>query len=417
MIGLAERKTESDGDVGHVGHRDRKIHAAAPGSVPNLLDSEAILEPIRSRRVGWAAKVVEGLLESVDIQIDGSRPWDIQIHDPRFYRRVLLHGSLGLGESYMDGWWDCEALDQLFARVLAVGVVRPGHYRVRSALSALGGRIVHPRRRTESAGHYDLGTDLFVAMLDRRLTYTSGYWRTATTLDEAQEAKLELVCTKLGLRPGMTVLDIGCGWGSFVQYAAERYGVRVTGVALSPSQVEVARQRCAGLPVTVLRQDYRDIEGQFDRVVSLGMFEHVGHTNYRAYMKVVHRVLADDGLFLLHTIGGNHSVHRTDAWLGTYIFPNAMLPSIRQIGAAIEDLFVMEDWHNFGADYDTTLMAWYANVQSHRESLKQRFDDRFYRMWTYYLLSCAGSFRARRNQLWQVVLSKNGVAKGYEAPR
>lgn len=414
MIRLAERKTESDSEVAH---RDREIHPAAPAPVPSLFDGPAMPELVGSSRVGWAATAVAGLLDSAGIQVDGSRPWDIQIHDPRFFRRVLLHGSLGLGESYMDGWWDCEALDQLFARLLAVGVDRPGHYRALSALSALGGRIFHPRRRTKSAGHYDLGTDLFVAMLDRRLIYTSGYWRTATTLDEAQESKLELVCAKLGLRPGMTVLDIGCGWGSFIQYAAERYGVRATGVALSPSQVELARRRCAGLPVTVLRQDYRDIEGRFDRVVSLGMFEHVGYRSYQAYMRVVHRVLADDGLFLLHTIGGNRSVHGMDPWLGRYIFPNSMLPSIRQIGAAIENLFVMEDWHNFGADYDKTLMAWNINVQSHRESLKQRLDDRFYRMWTYYLLACAGSFRARRNQLWQVVLSKNGVPHGYEAPR
>ncbi|MFA6389957.1 MAG: cyclopropane fatty acyl phospholipid synthase, partial [Patescibacteria group bacterium] len=239
----------------------------------------------------------------------------------------------------------------------------------------------------------------------------------AKNLDEAQEAKLDLVCKKIGLKSGQRILDIGCGWGSFVKYAAEKYGVSAVGVTVSKEQAELAKKLCAGLPIEILLTDYRNITGEFDHIVSLGMFEHVGYKNYRAYFEVVARHLKDSGLFLLHTIGRNFSAKVTDAWTEKYIFPNSMLPSIKQIGEAIEGLFVMEDWHNFGTDYDKTVIAWLENFNQGWENLKEKYGERFYRMWTYWLYSSQVAFRVRKMQVWQIVLSKKGVPGGYRSIR
>jgi cyclopropane-fatty-acyl-phospholipid synthase len=265
--------------------------------------------------------------------------------------------------------------------------------------------------------HYDIGHDLFSHMLDKRLIYSCGYWKNASTLDEAQEAKLDLVCRKLHLTPGMRVLDIGCGWGGTAKFAAERYGVEVVGVTVSEEQANFAKELCRGSPVEIRLQDYRDVVGTFDRVLSLGMFEHVGPKNYLTFMSIARNSLADTGLFLLHTIGRNRSGSTTDPWLERYIFPNSMLPSARQICGAIEGSFVLEDWHNFGADYDKTLLNWCDKFDENWDALKRHYDQRFYRMWKYYLLSSAGAFRARKSQLWQLVLSPQGVPGGYRSPR
>ena len=382
--------------------------------------------PVRHGGTSPAHCVVVELADLAGLTIDGPDPWDIRVHDDRFYTRAVRHGSLGLGESYMDGWWDAERLDETFHRLLRPSV-RPSVRRaVRSPrvfLQALAARFVDPTRPSKAyevaERHYDLGNDLFEAMLDRRMVYTCGYWAEADTLDAAQEAKLDLVCRKLGLQPGDRVLDIGCGWGSFLAFAAERYGAEGVGVTVSEEQAAAARERVRGLPVEVRLQDYRAFEesAPFGHVVSLGMFEHVGAKRYRTFMDLVHRNLKDDGLCLLHTIGGNHSGRSMDPWIERYVFPNSMLPSIPQIGRAIEGLFVMEDWHNLGAHYDRTLMAWHENVERAWPSLPARYDERFRRMWTYYLLQCAGLFRARGAQLWQVVLSKNGVPGGYTSVR
>lgn len=364
--------------------------------------------------------LIAAILQKADIQINGTRPWDIQVHDPRLYDRVLGFGSLGFGEAYMDGWWDCDAVDELATRIFRSGIEHQ-FKNWRTAIHILKGRLINPQRTSKAfeigERHYDVGNDLYERMLDPRMTYTCGYWKDADSLAEAQEEKLDLVCRKVGLKPGMRVLDIGCGWGSFAIYAADRYGVKVVGITVSQEQLRLAKQRAQGLPIEFRLQDYREIDEQFDRVVSLGMFEHVGYKNYRTYMEVAHRVLQDEGLFLLHTIGGNTSVHTTDPWIEKYIFPNSMLPSVAQIGTAIEGLFVMEDWHNFGADYDKTLMQWYANSERAWSELGKRYDERFKRMWRLYLLMTAASFRARRNQLWQIVLSKNGISDGYESIR
>lgn len=362
----------------------------------------------------------EELLALADVRINGSRPWDIQIHNDDFYPEVLCRASLGLGESYMERWWDCPELDQFFFRVLRAGLeshVKKGveyFCLLRSVLF----NLQKPSRAFQiGRHHYDIGNGLYQAMLDRRMIYSCGYWENATTLDEAQEAKLDMIFSKLDLNPGMTVLDIGCGWGGAAKYAAERYGVKVVGITVSKEQADYAEKSCRGLPIRIHLQDYRNLQGKFDRIFSIGMFEHVGYKNYATYMLKVRECLADDGLFLLHTIGGNRSGYTIDPWIDRYIFPNSMLPSAKQICSAIEDYFVLEDFHNIGSNYDPTLMHWYRNVTAHWESLKNSYDERFYRMWEYYLLSCAGSFRARRNQVWQIVLSPKGVMGGYRPAR
>ncbi len=362
-------------------------------------------------------KTAQDLLSLAHVKIDGKNRWDIQVHNDDFYRRVLSQASLGLGESYMDGWWDCEELDQFFYRIVRADLEAKVRGDWKLLLQALWARIynLQSKARAFQIGkrHYDLGNDLFENMLDKRMVYSCAYWKNAQTLDEAQENKLNLICQKIGLKQGMRVLDIGCGWGSFIKYAAEKYGATAVGITVSKEQLALARDRCKGLPVEIRLQDYRDLNESFDQIVSVGMFEHVGYKNYKTFMKCVHKCLKDDGLFLLHTIGGNESVVAPEPWTHKYIFPNGLLPSVKQIGAAIEGLFVMEDWHNFSVDYDKTLMAWSGNFENSWSKIKSNYDDRFYRMWRYFLLSNAGAFRARKNQLWQVVLSKRGVRGGY----
>lgn len=372
-----------------------------------------------------AKDTVAAILGPADVILNGTRPWDLRVHNEGFYRRVLANASLGIGESYMDGWWDAEKLDELFLHVAQARLEQTVPRDPKMIATIIAAKLLNRQSRKKAwevgERHYDTSNRLFEAMLDKRLTYTCGYWsdpaHPAKDLDAAQEAKLDLVCRKLNLQKGQMVLDIGCGWGSFAKYAAERYGAAVTGVTVSKEQAELARELCKGLPVTIELKDYRDITGTFDHVISLGMFEHVGYKNYKTYMKVVERCLKDDGLFLLHTIGSNISREWTDPWVSKYIFPNGMLPSIKQIGAATEHRFVMEDWHNFGADYDKTLMAWFHNFDRHWPSLKNEFNERFYRMWKFYLLVSAGAFRAREMQLWQIIFSKNGVPGGYRSVR
>jgi cyclopropane-fatty-acyl-phospholipid synthase len=324
---------------------------------------------------------------------------------------MALHGSLGFGESYMAGYWDCDAIDELTERLFRSELTAdPLSVRVLAhrAMALLRNLQTRARASEVAEKHYDLGNDLFEAMLDRRMVYTCGYWRDAKDLESAQEAKLDLICKKLDLRPGMRLLDIGCGFGSLMKFASERYGVRCTGYSVSREQTEYARRACAGLPVEIVLDDYRAIEGRFDRIASVGMLEAVGYKNFRTYMKVVHGALEDDGLFLLHTVGHNRTTFHGDPWIEKYIFPNGMLPSIAQLGASFEDLFVMEDWHNFGPDYEKTLLAWNVRFRAAWPSLRRRYDETFKRMWELYLLGFAGGFRARAWQLWQIVLTKPG---------
>ena len=363
-------------------------------------------------RVSRAERTVRGLLESADVRVGGSRPHDIQVHDPDFYVRVLRDGRLGLGESYVDGQWDTGALDELTTRLIRAGVTRPV-LDWRSALHVAAARLwnlqsaVRARRSVER--HYDLGNDLYRAMLGETLAYTCAYWNWAGDLDEAQRAKLDLVCRKLGVQPGMKVLELGCGWGTFARYAAATYGAHVTGYTVSREQVTLGTELCRGLPVELRLADYRTASGTYDAVVSIGLMEHVGPRNHRVYMETVDRCLRPGGIAFVHTIGSNRSQVLIDSWFHRYVFPNAAIPSLAQISAAMDGLFVPEDVHNIGPHYDRTLMAWSRNFERAWPGLGERYGERFHRIWRYYLLSSAGAFRARFMQLYQIVMTRPGT--------
>jgi cyclopropane-fatty-acyl-phospholipid synthase len=364
---------------------------------------------------------IKDLLAKANITVNGNGSCNIQVHNDKLYSAIINKGSLGLGEAYMDGWWDSASLDNLFFCVARSDIYNWVPKNINAFFIYLKAKLMNLQSavRAFQVGeqHYDLGNDLFKAMLDKNMLYSCGYWKNADTLDKAQEDKCDLICKKMSLKPGMRVLDIGCGWGGFALHAAKNYGVEVVGVTISKEQAEYARQVTKGYPVEIRLQDYRDIDEPFDRIISIGMFEHVGVKNYETFMRCVCKLLKDDGLVLLHTIGGNSSQVHGDPWLNKYIFVNGMLPSIEQIAQASQGLLIMEDWHNFGADYDKTLMAWDANFEKNWPQLKSSYDDRFYRMWKYYLLSCAGLFRARAIQLWQIVFSKSGILGGCQSVR
>ncbi len=360
-------------------------------------------------------KIVEQLLSETGVRINGPERWDIQVRDDRFYTRVLKDGSLGLGESYMEGWWDCPRIDEFICRLLKGNLEKKIRGNLRTLLFYLSARIFNlqspARAGIIARRHYDIGNDLFSSFLDPYNQYSCAYFQGTDDLTEAQQKKLDLICRKMNLQRGDHVLDIGCGWGGFARYAAEHYGCTVTAVNISEEQIRFAREYCKDLQVTILREDYRQIRGSFDKIVSIGMFEHVGQKNYKAFMEVVDRCLKEKGLFLLHTIGSNVSRVNLDPWLNRYIFPNGMLPSIAQIGKAAENLFVIEDVHNLAPHYYKTLMRWNNRFQEAWSVFSERYDRIFKRMWEYYLLSCAGAFCARHIQVWQIIMTKTGAVQ------
>lgn len=361
---------------------------------------------------GRAERIVRDLLESADIRVGGTRDQDIQVHSSAFYTRALRDGRLGVGESYVDGEWDAVALDRFIARLLQARInERVQDWRAVLYVAAARALNLQNAARVFKAvqHHYDIGNDLYRAMLGDTMSYTCAYWTGAGSLNEAQRAKLDLVCRKSGLRPGMRVLELGCGWGTFAKFAAENYGVEVTGYTVSKEQVALGRELCRGLPVELRLEDYRKARGVYDRVISIGMMEHVGHKNHRAYFETVLRCLRPDGLAFVHTIGSNVSETLIDSFFHKYLFPNALIPSLAQLGRAAEGGFVVEDVHNIGPHYDPTLMAWHQNFEAAWPELSARYDERFHRLWRFYLLSSAGSFRARFTQLFQLVLTRTGT--------
>lgn len=366
-------------------------------------------------------QVIHDMLKLADIKVGGSRPQDIIVHDERFYARAIKGHTLGVGESYMDGWWDAPQLDVTMAHIIAADL--QNKVKLRPALilagidASLRNRQTVKLARKNAEHHYNIGNDLYAAMLGRSMVYSCGYWEGTKSLDKAQEQKLDLICRKLGLKKGMTVLEIGCGWGSFLAHAAEKYGIIGVGVTPASEQVKLARKHVKGLDVTIQQKDYRDIKGSFDRIVSIGMFEHVGHKNYKAFFTECNKHLKPGGMMLHHMIGGNVDSIGTDPWIQKYIFPNGVIPSLSQISKAIENQFVIEDIHNFGPDYDKTLMAWYKNFNNAYSKLSEHYDERFKRMWNFYLLMCAAGFRQRDLQLWQIVMRRPGANATYKGIR
>ena len=368
-----------------------------------------------------ARKTIERLLAKADIQINGDTPGDIQVHNEKLFQRVLAQGSIGLGEAYMDGWWDASPLDEFFHKIFKADLRKSIDGTLNDLLIMLQSKFLNMQTQLRSKkvahDHYDLGNDLYMSFLDPYNQYTCGYFKDTDDLNIAQEQKLDLICKKLQLSENDRVLDIGCGWGGFAKYAATHYGCHVTGITISEQQRQYAQEFCAGLPVSIQNKDYRDLDEQFDKILICGMIEHVGYKNYPKIMEVVHKSLKDRGLFLLHTIGSNTSETYGDPWVMKYIFPNSMLPSTKQLSAASEGLFVMEDWHNFGPYYADTLKAWFRNFDASWDKLRDKYDERFYRMWKYYLLSFVGPFLARDIQLWQIVFSKGRLPGAYRTAR
>lgn len=366
-------------------------------------------------------KAIEELISETGIRINGNKPFDIQVYNENFYKRVLKNGSLGLGESYMEGWWECEDLDVFFYKIFSQELENKVQKNWNFISLVLKAKLFNLQTKSKSldaiAHHYDIGNNLYEKMLDPLMMYSCGYWEGVTNLAEAQEQKLKLICEKLKLKPGQRVLDIGCGWGGFAFYAAKNYKVNVVGITISEEQRQVAIERCEGLNVEIRFQDYRNIDEKFDRIVSIGMLEHVGHKNYDEFMAVVHKNLTDTGICLLHFIAGNKTDLNTDPWIHKYIFPSGLIPSLAQIGKAMENKLLLEDLHNIGVHYDYTLMAWQKNFKESWESLKDQYDETFYRMWLFYLASSAASFRSRRLNLWQLVLTKPSFHQEYTSIR
>lgn len=369
-------------------------------------------------------------MDAAGVTVGGDAPHDIHIHDDRLWSRILRDRELGLGESYMDGWWDANKLDEFLTVVQTAdlrSMVTPSpQLLVLGVKATIMNQQSKAKARRNAQAHYNIGNDLYERMLDRRMIYSCAYWRDMaeetvlgsagesagpaasddTALDLAQEAKLDLICRKLGLEAGMTLLDIGCGWGGFAQFAAERYQVEVTGVSPAEEQITLARRRCSGLPVRIVQADYRDLNGAFDRITSIGMMEHVGPKNLSTFFDKCRELLDPDGMMLHHTIGSNDRRTSGDPWFDRYIFPGGVLPSLGQIAKAAQSHWTIEDVHNFGPYYTRTLLAWDANISDRWHEIPH-YDERFRRMWHYYLMSSAAGFRARAIQLWQIVFTRS----------
>ena len=365
--------------------------------------------------------VIASLFGRAGITLNGSEPWDIQVKNDRFFRRSL-RGSLGFGESYMEGDWDVGSIDALFRRIIRYDISDSLMVMLNRLRLDLKSRLTNMQSRIGSRAiaetHYDLDHRLYELFLGPWNQYTCCFYDKATTLEEAEVEKLEMVCNKLDLQPGDRVMDIGCGWGGFAKYAAETRGCHVTGVSISVEQIAYARKYTAGLPVDIIECDYRDLpkryeDGSFDKVVIIGMIEHVGYKNYRHLFEVVHRMLNDVGLFLLHTIGNSTVTTVVDPWIEKYIFRNSMAPAASQLTHAMEMLFTLQDWENYGHYYPSTLAHWQERFEANWPRIEaietaNRFDERFRRMFNYYFLSCKAGFETEDILLWHLVMSKAG---------
>ncbi len=376
-------------------------------------------------------RVIRELLAVGEIEINGRNPWDLAVKNPHFYKRVLTEGVLGFAESYISGWIECERMDDLIARLLRADIKNKLKKNWGLLFHILKSRVFNLQVLSRSSQvahvHYNLSNSFYELMLGKTMAYTAAYWKDAKTLDEAQNRKYDLICRKLYLEEGETVLELGCGWGGFAKYAAENYGCKMVSVNISSEQVNYAKEHCKGLPVSVFHSDYRDYSAynpesvSFDKAVSIGMAEHVGPKNYRSLFRVVDHQLKNDGLFLLHTIGSDVSLSTCEPFTHKYIFPNSVLPSIKQIGAATEGYFVTEDLQNFGKYYFNTLKEWYNNYKINWDTIQkldeEKFDARFDRIWSFYLLGGMGMAKSKANHLWQFVFSKKGFQELYDAVR
>ncbi len=344
----------------------------------------------------------------------GQPLFTVRFNSPDALKHTLANRFLGFGESYMDGGVDVEGdWDRLFKLGMGSKFQHAGPSLktiARYALLRLRTRDTRRKARANIPRHYDRGNDFYSLWLDRSMTYSCAYFRTPETpLEEAQEAKLERICRKLRLRPDMTLLDVGCGWGSLLIHAARYYGVHGVGCTLSENQAQLARQRVdeAGLAdkVEVLLRDYREIDGLFDRWVSVGMAEHVGKAFVPRFIRHICRQLRSGGLGLLHFIGKDRK-GSGDPWTLTYIFPGGYLPSLAEVLRPMgrTDLRPV-DVENRRPHYALTLDRWWDRFKEHVDEIRQMYDERFVRMWRLFLLSSAAGFRYGDTRVFQILFS------------
>ena len=372
------------------------------------------------------------IANQIGVEINGPNAWDIQIHNESLYSRLFRDGSLGAGESYMDGWWDCNDLVELSFRVAKNNLLLESGlplfvHTTRSFLLNLQNKI---RARIVGECHYDLPIPLWEKMLGASMIYTNGIWQDTDDLDTAGFAKYDLVCRKLELKKGDTLLELGCGWGAFLKYAATHYGCRCTGVTISKEQAKYASELCQSLPVKIHHCDYRDRDVynpddiKYDAITTLGMTEHVGRKNYRQCMQIIYEQLRDCRLFLLES-SGNSKESAPDMFIQKYIFPYLDMPTVGSIDKYTRDFFVLEDMQTVSVDYAKTIIAWSNNFKKYwsdfdlsENTFGGLSKNQFYRMWVYYLDCCAGVLKARtETQAWQFLFSKGHLTNGYRSVR
>ncbi|WP_088243550.1 class I SAM-dependent methyltransferase [Calothrix rhizosoleniae] len=345
------------------------------------------------------------------------------IHNPHTYDRVLAFGALGFGEAYMDGWWDEENnnLVELLCLFFRSNVYSKARRRITiplllnvitQRLRTVPTRIQNSRKNVQH--HYDLGNDFYQHFLDPTMTYSCGYRiRETDSIEQMQLQKYELICKKLALQPGESLIDIGCGWGGMLIYAAEHYGISGTGITLSVEQAALAKERIEqkGLSdkIKIVIADYREIQGQYDKFVSIGMFEHVGKGSFATFMQKASEFLTPNGVGMLHTIGtqGNE---RIGAWTAKYIFPGGYIPQLHEL---TQELWAAKlsvaHCENLKPHYAETIKHWAANFTTNRAkiaSLGATYDERFFRMWYLYLQSSEASFRDGSLQVYQILFYK-----------
>ncbi len=349
---------------------------------------------------------------------DTARPVRLRLIDPSLPRRFCLNPDLALGEGYMDGGLEFEDGDPRPFVEVAASNRMAGHA---PALMRLRERVAGPIQRylrhnfpaasrRNVAHHYDLSGALYDLFLDEDRQYSCGYFPDpAMTLDAAQEAKKRHIARKLCLRPGDRVLDIGCGWGGMALTLARDYGARVVGITLSTEQHQIATRRAeeAGLSdrVEFRLQDYRKVRERFDRIVSVGMFEHVGHAEFRAYFDTVSRLLAPDGIALIHTIGNHRPPRPTSAWVRKYVFPGGYIPSLSEMVAEVEHSGLLTlDVEIWRLHYARTLRHWHDRFMAQIDRARDIYDERFCRMWRYYLIAAEAGFSHEALSVFQVQL-------------
>ncbi len=348
----------------------------------------------------------------------------IALTDPDLPRKLVLNPDLALGEAYMDGRLTIENDDLYGLLVLGARAVdrhdlpwiNRAHERLREIFRRLMQWNALGRSRRNVAHHYDLSEEFYTLFLDQHRQYTCAYWREPEyTLEQAQLAKMNHIARKLMIRPGMRVLDIGSGFGTLAIHLAKHYGARVTGVTLSQTQIEAARARAAaeGLSdrVEFRFQDYREVTDSFDRIVSVGMMEHVGVPHYASYFGQISDRLTEDGVALIHTIGRSDRPSTLSPWFNKYVFPGGYCPALSEVMPAVQNHgLVLADLEVWRGHYERTLREWRRRFEANLTRVREMYDERLVRMWRYYLIGAELSFTEFHNVVFQLQLSKRPQA-------